>query len=205
MINTLNRAAANLKQVKPSRLNRTYQVSLKKIIAIAVIAIVALSVYFWADNRIETHRAWAAEIIQAQEFRMHMENAGAYAYLNDSSSEAYQRSHDELTYASESIDKIADLDEAHSIELLKISVFLDNLRGANETQKAQLIAAVPGLSYNMRMIGEKVLAAYGTFDEGTVINSKEGPSFWYFGVTPPNEATLQEAYNLAVEAQNNLH
>jgi hypothetical protein len=195
----------NQKQAKASRLNRTYQVSLKKIIAIAVIAVVAISGFLLVENQIETHRAWAAEIIQAQEFRNHIENARAFAYLNDSNSESYQRSRDELTYASESIEKIADLDKVHSSELFRISVFLENLRGANDTQKAQLIAAVPGLSYNMRMIGEKVLAAYGTFDKDTVINTKEGPSFWYFGAPPPNEAILQEAYDLATEAYNNLH
>ncbi len=50
----------------------------------------------------------------------------------------------------------------------------------------------------MRLIGNKILSAYSGFINYTYINTVEGPPFWYIGPSPPDEATLQEAVNLAV-------
>ena len=55
---TLTRAAGSIKQANPSRLNKNYQISLKKIIAILLIVIVAFSSYSWAIDKLNTEKNW---------------------------------------------------------------------------------------------------------------------------------------------------
>ena len=75
MYNPFAQAVNNTKQPKPSRLSKTYSISLKKIITILLISIVAFSTIVWATDRLDTHRNWATMVDEAREFRNHMEKA----------------------------------------------------------------------------------------------------------------------------------
>ncbi len=195
MYNPFAQAVNNTKQPKPSRLSKTYSINLKKIITILFISIVAFSTIVWATDRLDTHRNWATMVDEAREFRNHMEKAHV-STAGDSSGR------DETGYALRSIDKIQKLDTAHSLKLSKIENLLMDLRGLNETQTSELYNddrnSWNTIHGNMRLIGNKILSAYSGFINYTYINTVEGPPFWYIGPSPPDEATLQEAVNLAV-------
>ncbi len=62
MFNHLARATGNIKQAKPSWFNKNYQVSRKKIVAILLIAVVAVSSFVWAVDRVNTRKSWVAMI-----------------------------------------------------------------------------------------------------------------------------------------------
>lgn len=193
MYNPFAQAVNNTKQPKPSRLSKTYSISLKKVITILLISIVAFSTIVWATDRLDTHRNWATMVDEAREFRHHLENA----YL----SPEYDSGDREIEYAERSFEKIEKLDRAHSRQLNTIENLLMDFHALNATQTSKLYDdrnpwnTIHG---NMRLIGNKILSAYSGFINYTYINTIEGPPFGYIGPSPPDEATLQEAVNLAV-------
>jgi hypothetical protein len=197
MNNPFVRPTDSIKQARNSSLNRTYQISLKKIIALLLIVTVASAVFFWAENTAYTHRNWATMAIEAQEFNNHMFEARAMGGRISSDNSDFSTARNELGYSIESIDKILELDSSHNVELGQIDCFLSNLYGLNDTQRSDLSSKATDLPIKMELIGEKVLSAYTGFINYTSIDMERGPSIWYFGPAPPDEATLQTASNLA--------
>ena len=193
------RAISSTKQSKNFRLNKTYQVSLKKIVALLLVAVIAVSLFAFATNRISTYRDWSSMVIGAQEFKGHIYEARALGAVGSDNPD-FSVARNEMRYAMESLDKIQRLDRLHSVELGRIENLLIDLYGLNDTQRLELSSQAPNLPRNLELIGNKVLSAYTGFINYTYINTEEGPPFWYFGPSPPDEPTLQEAVNLATQA-----
>jgi len=53
------------------------------------------------------------------------------------------------------------------------------------------------ITRNVHHIGETVVEAYWNFSHNLEVDNQNGPSFWYFGPSPPDETILQEATELA--------
>jgi hypothetical protein len=187
----------DIKQAKNSILDRTYQISFKKIIALLLIVTVASALFFWAENTSNNHRNWATMAIEAQEFNNHMFEARAMGGGISSDNSDFSTARNELSYSIESIDKILKLDSVHNVELGQIDCFLSNLYGLNDTQRLDLSSKATDLPVKMELIGEKVQSAYTGFINDTSIDMNNGPSIWYFGPSPPDQTTLQAASNLA--------
>ncbi|XHH07886.1 MAG: hypothetical protein ACFCUE_09935 [Candidatus Bathyarchaeia archaeon] len=195
MFNPIARAASNIKQAKPSWFKKTYQVSRKKIVVILLIVVVAVSSFAWAVDRINTHKSWVAMIDKSRDFRDHMEKA----YVTFSESDLLGDR--ELRYALRSIEELENLDKTHWLELSKIENFLMDARVLNYTQASELDSqASYTVNHNIKQIGPKIYEAYCKITNFTSVSNQKGAPFLYFGPSPPDEATLQEAVDLAVNA-----
>jgi hypothetical protein len=64
-----------------------------------------------------------------------------------------------------------------------------------------LMTIIFGLSNTIHHLGQKVAGAYWSLTNYTSVNGVNGPPFWYFGPSPPDETVLQEAVDLAVHAK----
>jgi hypothetical protein len=194
MNNPLTRAADSIKPASPSRLSKTYKVSLKKIIAILLIVIVAFSAYALVIDRVNTHKNWATLVFEATTFRDHIE----HAYVGTSG--VSNQGTDELQYAIDTIWIMHNLDNGHLNQLSYIEDFLINAHGLNYINATIDSKTLHTVQSDLRELGPKILMAYTGFINYTSVNSVDGPSLWYFGPAPPDEATLQEAVDLAVNA-----
>ena len=169
----------------------------RKLVALLLMVIIALSLAFWASERIETHRNWLLMSNSAQRFNLNMNTAVINfqgAFQNTSSQEkeffmtAIAKAHSEIIY-------LIDLDPGHSAECEKILVFLTSLQdtaliGLNETARSNLEMAINN-------IGDKVMHAYTGVLTSPRINEV---SFWYVGPAPPDEVLLQEAVGITSQA-----
>ncbi len=194
MKNALTTGANNIQPAKPPRLSKTYQVSLKKIIAILLIVIVAFSAYTLVIDRVNTHKNWATLTFEATTFRDHIERA----YVGTSG--VSNQGTDELQYAIDTIWIMHNLDTAHLNQLSYIEYFLVNAHGLNYINATIDSKTLFTIQSNMRELGPKILMAYTGFINYTSVNTVDGPPLWYFGPAPPDETNLQEAVDLAVNA-----
>jgi hypothetical protein len=191
---------------KSSRLDRTFSVSLKQLIALLLFVIVVLAVGFWAVQRVDMHRRWASQSRESQSIRGHLWQA--YVLLDDNSFETDNITQnwffDELEYAARSLHDLGRLDRGHQSQLFRIETMLWDLRGywtyvlgLNSTERSSL-------AENLYNIGGKVVKAYFNYLNYTSSNYETGPPFWYFGPSPPDEKILEEAVELAIDIEENL-
>lgn len=173
---------------KPSRLSRTFCISLKQLVALLLLGIVVVAGVFWAVQRINTHRRWASMLRETQHLLTHLDEA------------AYKGSRQELKYAYSSILELIILDKEHQIQLRKIQYMIEtlidpdiDLSGLNSTERESI-----------HNIGWKVVKAYGNLLNYTSVNTVNGPPFWYFGPSPPDEGILEEAAQLATNVTTKI-
>jgi hypothetical protein len=188
---------------KSSPWGKTLRISLKQLVALLLILAVALTLFFWASDRIDTHKRWASMMEISQRFMIHFDEV--YVRLPDEFTNESYPTHfwirSELDYAHWVMLKLIRLDEAHSSQLFKIENLIDTLRDPttdtvrlNESQFSDLRNAI-------YTIAQKLPDAYWNPLNGTDVNSETGPSFWYFGPSPPDEVILQQVATLAIHAK----
>lgn len=170
---------------KPSRLSRTFCVSLKQLVAVLLLVTIIVAGVFWAVQRINTHKRWASMLRESQRLRDHLDRV---AYLLPVKSNWCIA---ELGYATSSLSELIKLDGKHQIPLIKIDHMIMTLRDPH--------VDLSGLDLfefdTIHNIGWKVVKAYGNYLNYTSANNVP---FWYFGPSPPDEGILEEAAQLAV-------
>jgi hypothetical protein len=107
----------------------------------------------------------------------------------------------ELSYAQESLYELTRLDEAHQSKLFMIDMMIDALRNPSTNGVQLNDTQFWDLSNTIHHLGQKVAGAYWSLTNYTSVNGVNGPPFWYFGPSPPDETVLQEAVDLAVHAK----
>jgi len=168
---------------KPSRLSRTFCVSLKQLVAVLLLVMIIVAGVFWAVQRINTHKRWASMLRESQRLRNHLERVACLLPAKSNWLIA------ELGYATSSLLELINLDGKHQIPLRKIDHMIMTLRDPDvDLSGLDLFDAI----YS---IGWKVVKAYGNFLNYTSANNVP---FWYFGPSPPDEGILEEAAQLAV-------
>ena len=183
-------------QVK-SRLKRTFCISLKQLIILFLLIVVIGAGVFWAVQRINAHKLWMSQLYYAQRVRLHLNTVSILlngSLQTDLTSQKWFFT--ELTYAYGPITELKRLDSGHQIFLMKIEgmvMALDDygILGLNSTRRSTLAETV-------HEVGLKLVTAYGNFLNFTSANEVTGPQFWYLGPSPPDEAVLAEAAELAV-------
>lgn len=181
------------------------RISTKKGAAILLLAIiVTASVTFWAFDRIETHKRWVTQYYVSFDYGLHMAQLGPLISSYYNNSEDLQRFalNNELYDASRSLRNLKDneRDSDSVLAIDKIRSFMSCL-GDNDLKLTQLSSKERSdLTNAVTQIGERVVNAYGAILNHTKVNNS-GPSFWYFGPSSPDQAFLQEAANIAVNAQ----
>jgi len=191
-------------QVKSSRLARTFSISLKQLIALIIIIIVVSSVGYWAIQRVDVYSRWALQIEKSQSLRTHLDQA--YIQLNSISFETdniiQNWFYSEVQYATHSVSDLLKLDGGHSYQIGKIDNMLFHL--SDPTKKSYLVGLNStdrnAIARALHDIGWKVVAAYGNYINYT----SSSPPLWYSGPSPPDETTLEEAVELAIEIKEKL-
>lgn len=191
-------------QVKPSRLARTFSISLKQLMALLLLVIVVSALGFWAVQRVDMHSRWRSQLEKSESLRTHLDEA--YVLLTSSSFERDDITQEwfirEVKYADSSLLELKRLDGAHQIQLGKIDVMLVDLM--DPTKKSYLIGLNStdrnAIARALHDIGWKAVAAYGNYINYT----SSTPSFWYFGPSPPDEKILEEAVELATDVKEKL-
>lgn len=190
---------------KPSRLSRTFCISLKQLVALLLLGIVVVAGVFWAAQRINTHKRWASMLRESQRLRNHLDRV---AYLLPTKFQTGTVSQNwfiaELHYADSSLLELIKLDGEHQVPLGKIEHMITtlsdpdvDLSGLNSTEQEDLMEAIHN-------IGWKVVKAYGNLLNYTSVNSVNGPPFWYSGPAPPDEGILEEAAQLATNVTTKI-
>jgi hypothetical protein len=194
----------NKEQAKPSRWRKTFCINIKQLIALLLLIIVAVALFFWASQRIDTHRQWASMLRESQRFMIHLEEV--YVLLpakfpGDSNSAHLPWFLAELNYAGESLHELMKLDEAHWSKLFMIDEVILALRDPSTNGVQLNDTQFWDLSETIRDLGRKLADAYWSLTNYTSVNDVSGPPFWYFGPVPPDETVLQEAVDLAVHTE----
>jgi DNA-binding transcriptional ArsR family regulator len=197
-------------RAKPSRLDRALRMSLKQLLAIVLVALIASGSLAWTSDRTETHKRWASMIKAAQQFQTHFRQV-YLRFFNVAinwttiSPLAYFWFEDELDYADQSMTQLIMVDRAHANELYTVQRLIYSLKEAavdgplvNGPIPSDLRDAVDTISW-------KLPEAYWRPLNSTGINLDTGPPFWYFGPSPPDEALLQQIATLAVQANQSLN
>ena len=170
----------------PSRLSRTFCVSLKQLVAVLLLVMIIVAGVFWAVQRINTHKRWASMLRESQRLRSHLDRVACLLPVKSNWLIA------ELGYATSSLLELINLDGKHRIPLRKIDHMIMTLRDPDvDLSGLDLFDAIHN-------IGWKVVKAYGNLLNYTSVNVENGPPFWYFGPSPPDEGILEEAAQLAV-------
>jgi len=168
--------------------------------ALLVITIAAPVIVYWSIDRMETHRRWQRQFSEVQTFTFyHMWTASALL-TKDSwpSQETVDWARDELQGALNSIVKLSYLDRNHANQLGRIDYVLARLSTSWSDYTLNLtFDQRTTLSGHIHTIGDKILNAYTNYLNYTSTNTITGPSFWYFGPSPPDEILLQQAVELA--------
>jgi hypothetical protein len=191
------------RQDKSSPWGKTFRISLKQLVALLLILAVALALFFWASDRIDTHKRWASMMEMSHRFMIHFDEV--YVRLPDKFTNESYPTHfwirNELDYADWVLLKLIRLDETHASQLFKIEDLINTLRDP-ATDTVQLNESQFWfLSNAIHTIAQKLVDAYWNPLNGTDVNSETGPSFWYFGPSPPDEAILQQVATLAINAK----
>lgn len=189
-------------EAKSSRWRKTYCISVKQLIVLLFLIIVAVALFSWASQRIDAHRRWASMLRESQQFMFHLDEVYVLlpAKFQDSNPQ-HLWFFAELDYAEESLLELTRLDGAHQSKLFMIDMMIEALRdpGTNGVQLND--AQFWDLSKTIRHLGQKVAGAYWSLTNYTSVNGVDGPPFWYFGPSPPDETVLQEAVDLSVHAK----
>ncbi len=173
----------------------------RKLLVALIIALVAVAViYSWSQQRLADHARWQNQYGEVQVFWMHMRSASILAHRNVTSPTIQLWLGDELLYASWTLSNLGALDPPHNPQLFRIGYSLLTIRtdmglgnyivGFNSTQ-------LDRFSTILLSLGDKIRFAYTNYLNYTS-TSFTGPSFWYFGPSPPDEVLLGQALDLAV-------
>jgi hypothetical protein len=190
-------------RVKPSRLDRVFRISVKQLLILILIILVASASFVWASDRIETHKRWASMLEMSQRFSVHFTEVylrlpSVYGNETDPTHYWFQN---ELDYAEWALNKLMKLDEAHTSELVRIEELIMNLRSPNAIGPWFNNSQFADLGNSIYSIAQKLPQAYWNPLNSTSVNSDTGPPFWYFGPSPPDEAILQQIATLAIHAK----
>lgn len=179
---------------------KTVTIERRLLVALIIGLFVTAVTYIWSLQRVSEHSNWQSQYGEVQVFWMHLQSASILVHRNVTSTTIQGWLGDELLYASWTLSNLGNLDSHHSGQLFRISTVLLTIRsdiylgtyiiGFNSTQ-------LDRLSTNFQSLGDKLRAAYTNFLNYTS-TSNTGPSFWYFGPTPPDEILLRLAVDLAV-------
>lgn len=194
----------NKEQAKPSRWRKTFCINIKQLIALLLLIIVAVALFSWASQRIDTHRQWASMLRESQRFMIHLDEVYVLLpakFQGDSNPAHLPWFLAELDYAGESLHELMKLDEAHWSKLFMIDEMILALHDPS-TNRVQLNdTQFWDLSETIHDLGRKLADAYWSLTNYTSVNDVSGPPFWYFGPSPPDEAVLQEAVDLVVHSR----
>jgi hypothetical protein len=190
-------------QAKSSRWRKTYCINIKQLIALLLLIIVAVALFSWSSQRIDTHRQWASMLRESQRFMIHLDEVYALlpAKFQGDSNPAHFWFLAELDYAGESLHELTKLDEAHQSKLFMIDEMIVALRDPSTNGVQLNDTQFWDLSKTIHHLGQKVADAYWSLTNYTSVNDVSGPPFWYFGPSPPDETVLQEAVDLAVHSE----
>jgi hypothetical protein len=187
-----------------SKLSRIFCISLKQIIVVLLLVIVVTAGVFWAIQRINTHKVWASMLRESQRFMIHLDEVYVLLpakFQGESIPTHYYWFLAELSYAQESLYELTRLDGAHQSKLFMIDMMIDALRNPSTNGVQLNDTQFWDLSNTIHHLGQKVAGAYWSLTNYTSVNGVNGPPFWYFGPSPPDETVLQEAVDLAVHAK----
>jgi hypothetical protein len=190
---------------KSSRLDRTFSVSLKQLVALLLFVIVVSAVGFWAVQRVDVYDRWRSQFEISQSLRTHLDKAYVLLISSNFETDSITQNwfYSEVQYAIHSVGDLLELDGGHSSQLGRIQFMLEDLRdptqisrliGLNSTDRTALAEALHG-------IGWKAVAAYTNYFEPA---GSSNPPLWYLGPSPPDEKILEEAVELAIDIEENL-
>jgi hypothetical protein len=191
-------------RVKSSRLDRVFRISLRQLLVLLLVIVVALGSFVWASDRIETHKRWAPMLEMSQRFMIHFTEV--YVRLpslmeNETTDPTHFWFMNELDYAWWTINQLIELDKAHASELFRIEDLTSTLRESGITGVQLSNSKFENLSNAIYTIAQKLPQAYWNPLNTTDVNRETGPPFWYFGSSPPDEVLLQEIATLAMHAR----
>jgi len=147
---------------------------------------------FWAVQRINTHKRWASMLRESQRLRSHLDRVACLLPVKSNWCIA------ELGYATSSLLELIKLDGKHQDPLFKIEHMIMTLRDPDvDLSGLDLFGPI-------HSIGWKVVKAYGNLLNYTSVNDVNGPPFWYFGPSPPDEGILEEAAQLATNVTTKI-
>jgi hypothetical protein len=106
----------------------------------------------------------------------------------------------ELGYADIELHRISNLDTSHSSPLYRIGFAIETLKTDNGTLLIRSMSSSQRivLATQFESLAHKITGAYWNFLNYTSTGSSDGPPFWYFGPSPPDENLLQDAVNIAL-------
>ena len=190
--------------VESSRLARSFSISLKQLTALVISVLVISAASYLTVQRLDVYKRWKSQFVESQSIRSHLWEA--YVLLKSSSFETDNTKQywfiTELEYASSSLQELMRLDERHGLQLGRIETMLVDL--FDPTRRSYLTGLNPTdrivIARALYDIGGKVVAAYSNYLNYTSSN----PPLWYFGPSPPDEATLEEAAELAIDIREDL-
>ena len=168
---------------------------------ILILAVVVVSAgTFWATKRIDTHREWALMMSETQRFRGHMQTIARLLNGSFQANITAQRwLSNEFSYAYTSLFELRRLDEAHWSQLDEIQYQLESKLNSYRIFSSNFTEHQSTIAGYVRDVGEKVVSAYWEFSQNISVGMN-GPSFWYIGPSPPDEAILHEAIEAIVNA-----
>ena len=182
------------------------RVSIKKVAALLLVAIIATAaVSAWAFDRIETHKRWAKLANESFDFANNMVIVIPllHDYINNSGESQRTAFSGQLWAASLSLRELKDTerDIYNDLALDKIGTFIGklgdyklNLTELSPKEQLDLGNAIAGISQN-------VANTYMAICNYTSGDGSGGIPFWYFGPSSPDQAFLQEAADMAANAQ----
>jgi hypothetical protein len=191
-------------RVKPSGLNRVFHISLRQLLVLILVIVVASASFVWTSDRIETHKRWASMLETSQRFGIVF--AEVYFRLpsitqNVTTDPTHFWFMDELDDALWTINQLIKIDKKHASELFKIEDLILTLRDSGATGVQLNGSQFENLSNITYNIAQGLPHAYWNPLNTTEVNSETGPPFWYSGPSPPDEALLQHIATLAIQAK----
>ncbi len=203
---------ANIGGTKTSRRNWTYNITLRRIVIISIIVLLAFSLLSASFCRVISRQNWSIELALAREYSWDMqvyqnygfpllfENQSAWSAdeVNSNSQELYAVTQ-YIHGAEVTVSQLSNVDTAHSSELGNITNFLFDMVVCktyllNSTSQTTVLRDLNGL--------------VTTVPDAYIIQPQwwySQPSFWYFGSSPPNGSLLQNATNLANQGDQLIH
>jgi hypothetical protein len=149
---------------EPSRWNRVFRISLKQLLVLILVIVVALASFVWASDRIETHKRWASMLSASQEFGIILSEV--YIRLpsiteNATTDPTHFWFTNELDSASWTMSQLIKVDEAHERELYWIEDLIATLREASISGVQLNDSQFRNLSNSIKLIAIELPQAYG--------------------------------------------
>jgi hypothetical protein len=187
--------------VTASKLRKKFTISAVLIIVLLVLVVSVPSLLYWTIERNDMHARWERQLEWAQSFDFYGVEEAQIVLMqpNFTSDSGYRNTGaSALSSAEFALNNLVILDFDRANQLYKIQTMLFRLVSGWSTYTIGLNQSQRGtLAGLLGSIGNDILYAYGNFIKYTS-SGGSGPPFWYNGPSPPDQALIQQAVDLAV-------